>query len=124
MFSKSIIAMLTALLFFVWIVPLGTFIKPEQEEAACNGQRAICLCTKLLYKALAKYGVQEPDSVVLHYQAGQSQNSSPRGQIDYLHGQYRTSPLNLASRALSTERLFLYDFIFLTKVDHILRRMS
>ncbi len=36
--------------FIFWIIPLGAFIKPAQEELACNGQRAICLCSHLLAK--------------------------------------------------------------------------
>ena len=36
---------LTALLFFIWLLPLGIFIKPSQEKVACDGQRAICMCS-------------------------------------------------------------------------------
>lgn len=44
------ISLTTALLFFIWILPLGVFIKPAQEKFACNGQRAICLCSHLMAK--------------------------------------------------------------------------
>ena len=33
--------------FLLWILPLGVFIKPSQEQLSCGGQRAICLCRHL-----------------------------------------------------------------------------
>jgi len=33
------------LAFFIWILPLGAFIKISQEGRICGGQRAICLCS-------------------------------------------------------------------------------
>jgi len=45
----------TGILFFVWILPLGAFIKPSDEKKACNGKRAICLCSHLFAKQTAKY---------------------------------------------------------------------
>ncbi|MFA5117446.1 MAG: hypothetical protein WC695_01180 [Candidatus Omnitrophota bacterium] len=38
----SVVALI--FLFFIWILPLGVFIKPSQEKLVCGGQRAICLC--------------------------------------------------------------------------------
>jgi hypothetical protein len=42
---RHFIASLTAVLFFVWLLPLGIFIKPSQEKVACDGQRAMCMCS-------------------------------------------------------------------------------
>jgi hypothetical protein len=39
--------------FFVWLLPLGVFIKPSHEQTACGGQRAICLCSHSLVKSSA-----------------------------------------------------------------------
>lgn len=47
---RRLIYSLLALFFFIWILPLGAFIKPEHEKTACNGQRAICLCSHLMAK--------------------------------------------------------------------------
>ena len=41
---RYFISALTALLFFIWIIPLGVFIKPSQEKNVCDGQRAMCMC--------------------------------------------------------------------------------
>lgn len=51
---KRCFSFFTVLLFFIWILPLGVFIKPSQEKQACDGQRAICLCSHLLAKQAAK----------------------------------------------------------------------
>jgi hypothetical protein len=40
-----LVATVTAFLFFVWLIPMGIFIKAAQEKIACGGQRAICLCS-------------------------------------------------------------------------------
>ncbi len=42
---RHIIILLTAIVFFVWLLPLGVFIKPSQEKVVCDGQRAICMCS-------------------------------------------------------------------------------
>ncbi len=30
--------------FFLWILPLGSFIRPADEESACGGKRAMHMC--------------------------------------------------------------------------------
>jgi hypothetical protein len=44
-------SVLTLILFLLWIMPLGAFIDPSNEDKACGGQRAICLCAHLLKKS-------------------------------------------------------------------------
>jgi hypothetical protein len=34
--------------FFVWLLPLGAFIKGSMEKIACNGQRAFHMCTHMM----------------------------------------------------------------------------
>jgi hypothetical protein len=48
--QKKLISSITVLLFFIWILPLGSYIKPSQEKIACNGQRAICMCSHMTAK--------------------------------------------------------------------------
>ena len=42
---SRIFSILTLPAFFLWIIPLGVFIKTSQEGKICGGQRAICLCS-------------------------------------------------------------------------------
>jgi hypothetical protein len=42
---KRFISLLSALTIFVWIMPLGAFIKPSQEKTACGGHRAFHMCS-------------------------------------------------------------------------------
>ena len=32
---------------FLWVLPLGAFIKPGQEETACGGKRAFHMCCSM-----------------------------------------------------------------------------
>jgi len=41
-------------IFTLWLLPLGAFIKPAQEKIACGGQRAICLCSHAKAKVSGK----------------------------------------------------------------------
>lgn len=64
------IYLLTLLLFFIWILPLGVFIRPSDAKRFCNGQRAVCLCAHLVAKhksstvkiVTAKHGGAEKES--------------------------------------------------------------
>ncbi len=42
---KPLVSLLSITLFFLWILPLGFFIKPDQEKTACGGLRAVCMCS-------------------------------------------------------------------------------
>ncbi len=39
-----IFAVLVIFFICVWLIPLGAFIKPDQEESACGGRRAVHMC--------------------------------------------------------------------------------
>ena len=39
------VSSLVAILFLIWILPLGYFIKPSQQKTFCDGQRGMCMCT-------------------------------------------------------------------------------
>lgn len=41
---KPLVSLLSITLFILWILPLGFFIKPNQEKTACGGLRAVCMC--------------------------------------------------------------------------------
>lgn len=44
-FVKNIVGFLTVISFFLWIQPLGAFIKPSAEATACGGNRAFHMCS-------------------------------------------------------------------------------
>lgn len=47
---RQAVLSLTALLFLIWILPLGIFIAPSKEKIGCNGQRAFCMCSHMTTK--------------------------------------------------------------------------
>ena len=112
-----LISALVLLIFFIWILPLGVFIKPSQEEKACNGQRAICLCSHLIAKQkdarVAKIMLTNPG-------AQKEANPSGGASHDFIVDQKRIIPdLALAKR-------LLYDSLpdqstFSINIDHVLK---
>jgi hypothetical protein len=51
---KRFLSFCISFVFFVWILPLGIFVRPSQEKEFCSGARAICLCTHLVAKVKDK----------------------------------------------------------------------
>ncbi|MCA9394317.1 MAG: hypothetical protein KC900_08945 [Candidatus Omnitrophica bacterium] len=50
-------ALLLALISFcAWIIPLGAFIRADQEGKICNGRRLVCMCTHRHHQHGAKDG--------------------------------------------------------------------
>ncbi len=45
-----VMCVIILLCFFIWILPLGAFIRVTDEQEVCGGQRAICLCSHHLAK--------------------------------------------------------------------------
>ena len=46
-----LIYFIICIVFIAWLLPLGVFIKPSEEQIACGGQRAICMCHMQTAKA-------------------------------------------------------------------------
>lgn len=63
---RNVVLLSVAFSFFIWILPLGVFIKPAQEKLACDGQRAVCMCS---------HGMSQP----LVHKAGETIYQSPGG---------------------------------------------
>jgi hypothetical protein len=66
--------------FFVWILPLGAFIKPSDEIKVCGGQRAICLCSNK--SAVVKVGGL--GKVVITKGSTQKEQAQSGGASEYL----------------------------------------
>lgn len=43
--NMKIVSAFVSLTIFLWILPLGNFIKPSQEKVVCDGQRAFHMCS-------------------------------------------------------------------------------
>lgn len=48
---KKIVSVFSTIAVFFWMMPLGGFIKPSQEKAACGGQRPFHMCSMMSQKA-------------------------------------------------------------------------
>jgi hypothetical protein len=61
---------------FVWLLPLGAFIKPTQEKKACDGRRAFHMCSMMSGKTSA-----EPSSekVSISNSSGFNENAQSQG---------------------------------------------
>jgi hypothetical protein len=51
------------LVFALWILPLGVFIKSSQQKTFCGGQRAICLCSHMKAKSKGPHAEQAVKTV-------------------------------------------------------------
>ena len=108
------IAAITLLLFFIWILPLGVFIKPSQEKLACDGQRAFCMCHHLLAKQLAKMAGQ----ILLKNGGAPDKESSTAANSHFLPhtGVYTRAA---ASTALYMDKTALYSLLVPRMAEHV-----
>lgn len=112
---RRIISTLMAFLFFIWILPLGAFIRPEKEEKACNGQRAICLCSHLL----AKHRPQQVASSVLKSGAGAAQKESTGPASHFFLSPDNIIRLSVNENIFFSDDILLYISAVLRPVEHI-----
>lgn len=110
-----LIYQLTALLFFIWILPLGIFIKPSFEKFACDGQRAICLCSHVKSvsaqgHAIEGFGLKANDS-------GNKESNASVGSF-YL-AQYFPLPHLTNLVVLITTAKIIYQDPLITSIEHI-----
>ncbi len=114
---RKIVLSITALLFLIWILPLGIFIKPSQEKLACNGQRAICLCSHLMAKQLAKT-TGKPI-----YKGGgtteQKEHSAPGGSSHYFSVAQKKNQINKHFSFYHQQQSCLYSLLVARSIDHV-----
>lgn len=78
---KRIVSAVLLAVFMFWIIPLGAFIGPELEKQACNGKRAICMCSHGPAHQTAKAeGLQFVKNGGVHKERG----SSPSFGTDFI----------------------------------------
>ena len=113
---RNIVAATTALLFLIWILPLGIFFKPSQEQIACNGQRAICLCSHLMAKQEAKNVGK-----TIYKGSGSSQkeqNGSGGSSNQFLLTQKKNQSNNQIS-LYHRQQSILYSLLVVRSIDHV-----
>ncbi len=113
---RKIFSSITLVLFFIWILPLGVFIKPSAEKLACGGQRLICLCSKMTDKTQQKTSakISFQNSTGVHKEEGSSGGASHYFLISHLNNQRATTLSNL------TDQVFLTDQnSFLKAIEHV-----
>lgn len=111
------IVFLTAALFFIWILPLGFFIKPSQEKIACDGQRAICLCSTT--QAKVKSNAVEGFGLKANSGTNKEANASGGGIAHYYLDTHLLVQNLLKSFSLKDPELFAYRNPFLKSIEHI-----
>ncbi len=102
--------------FVLWILPLGYFIKPAQEKAACDGQRAMCMChvfiPKLTDKAADSTGTfKEP--------TGSANKENSGGAGNYFLSAKPHIVLDLRSRSLFDNQPSSYANPFLASLEYV-----
>jgi hypothetical protein len=114
---RYLVSVLTALLFFIWILPLGIFIKPSQEKIACGGQRAICLCShaqsKVKSNAMEAYGLKNNSN------NNKESNASGGAAGHYYLAAYLFNQNNLTPCSLNDAMFLAYHNPFLKSIEHI-----
>jgi len=112
---RRFIVFLTALLFFIWILPLGVFIKPSQEKLACNGQRLICLCS-LKGKMRQKNG----GKILFQNASGpHKEEGSPGGASHYFVSAKNKDHANNRLFRYFDQQSFLYSFLINRSIEHV-----
>jgi hypothetical protein len=113
---RYLVSALTVLLFFIWILPLGIFIKPSQEKIACAGQRAICLCSqassKIKSSPINGYGLKSQST-------NKETNASGGGAGHSYLAAYRSIQNNLAKSILNDSMLLAYLNPSLLAIEHV-----
>jgi hypothetical protein len=113
---RKFISIITLALFILWIAPLGTFIRPEQEKKACNGRRAICLCTHLLKKQMAKMAGKQ--YLKSRGNDNKEQNSSSPSGPDYIYT-LKTRDFKLAKDQYFQSTSNLIDQFVTRPIEHV-----
>ena len=112
---RKIFASITILLFSIWILPLGVFIQPSKEKLACDGQRAICLCSHLIAKSADNLG----QSSIKSFSSSHKEEGSSGSAGHYFLTATLDKKNNLAAVALIYDNMSLHTYQFFRAIEHI-----
>ena len=108
---------LTAALFFIWVLPLGVFIGPSQEKTACNGQRAMCLCSHI--QAKAKSGPVQSVGLKANSDSNKESSASGGAAGHYYLAAHLFVQNNLNQSAVTDPAFLAYCNPSIRSVEHI-----
>ncbi|MBP6343290.1 MAG: hypothetical protein KA403_05110 [Candidatus Omnitrophica bacterium] len=112
-----LIATITAFLFFVWLIPMGIYIKASQEKTACGGQRAICLCSH--QQAKVKGNPAEGYNFKNGSANNKESNASGGGAGHYFLAAHLPIKNSLSSSLFESRMVLAYRNPFLKSIEHI-----
>jgi hypothetical protein len=106
---------LVVIVFVLWILPLGVFIKPTDEKKVCGGQRAICLCSHII-----KGKDDRSKKIILAHPPSPEKENAPSGGNN---GQFLAVNVNNPNPLLSAKLLHhtpnLYSLIVCKSIEHV-----
>lgn len=107
--------LLTVVLFIVWILPLGIFVKPNQEKMFCNGKRAMCMCSRLA----AKQTSGKTAKVALNNESGPQKEESSSSSGPYLFLVQNSAKADRKISLFFKEQSILHSFLVVRAIEHV-----
>jgi hypothetical protein len=115
---RKSIWIITVILFFIWILPLGVFVLPSREKMFCGGKRAICLCSHLITKQAAK---QTRETVYKGSAETQKEHNGPGGANHHFLLIRRNNPTHQYPASHIQQQAFFYSLLVCRSVEHVPR---
>ena len=99
---------------FLWLLPLGAFIKPSQEKIACDGHRAFHMCSMMMGK------IDPNPSPEVKFSSGGEQRtakSSAAGGDDFIPVRFFNDFSEVEQVSVEFCRIFVSPIVSLS-IDH------
>ena len=112
---RKLISIFLAFEFFIWLLPLGAFIDPAKEKLACDGQRAICLCSHLLAKHHSPMGIDK----ILFQSASEVQKEKNNSAGQNFLFTSLSNLINPSERFSFQTKQLLYTLLAAKPVEHV-----
>lgn len=114
---KKLASGIILIIFTAWVLPLGAFFKPEQEKTACNGERAICLCTHIAKKQAAKMDGQQYFKYAGN--TDKEKGGSSSFGLEFIHTINNAHDFNLAKNTFYLISFLNTRQIFARPIEHV-----
>ena len=113
---RHLILILTVLLFFIWILPLGFFIRPSQQKTVCDGQRGMCMCTMFMVKKAPSHS---PNQISMPSQSSNHEPSSSSAYGNAFEPAYSVNAVIHSNVLPSSEFLPIPSLMFISPIEHV-----